>query len=143
MRDARYLRIQAELCLEVAEKVSDRNSAEKLRVQAADYLAGAVALELQLAGMPRFYFPVDYDGTTYGDDRGEIFPTFQEAEDYATKVADELGRNGPKSVTVRVVTADGTVLGHASYLGCEQSSFEAAGGLRCAGSGAANDEAPG
>jgi hypothetical protein len=45
MRDARYLRAQAELCLEMARQVSDRAAAESLRAEAARYHAEATAME--------------------------------------------------------------------------------------------------
>ena len=45
MRDARYLRAQAELCLEMARQVSDRASSEKLRAEAARYHAEATEIE--------------------------------------------------------------------------------------------------
>jgi hypothetical protein len=40
-----HLRSQAEMCLEIAEKISDRNAAENLRGKAAQYFARAVELE--------------------------------------------------------------------------------------------------
>jgi hypothetical protein len=45
MRDARYLRAQAELCLEIAHQMSDRGAAEKLRADAAHYHAEAAEIE--------------------------------------------------------------------------------------------------
>jgi hypothetical protein len=45
MRDARYLRAQAELCLEMAWQISDRVASEKLRADAARYQAEAAAME--------------------------------------------------------------------------------------------------
>ena len=45
MQDAYYLRSQAELCLEIAGQMSDRRDAERLRANAADYLARAAELE--------------------------------------------------------------------------------------------------
>ena len=45
MHDARYLRAQAELCLEMARQVSDRASSEKLRAEAARYHAEATEIE--------------------------------------------------------------------------------------------------
>jgi hypothetical protein len=56
--------------------------------------------------MPRFYFPVDYDGFRYEDDRGEAFSTAEEAGQYADRVAAELSRNNSKSVTVFVIAED-------------------------------------
>jgi hypothetical protein len=48
MQSAQYLRSQAELCLEVAELVSNRHDAEQLRITAADYFARALAAEREL-----------------------------------------------------------------------------------------------
>ena len=45
MQDARYLRAQAALCLEIAAQMSDPKSAEKLRADAAQYHARAAELE--------------------------------------------------------------------------------------------------
>jgi hypothetical protein len=44
-RDARYLRAQAELCLEMARQVSDRATADNLRAEAARYHAEAAEIE--------------------------------------------------------------------------------------------------
>ena len=41
MRDARYLRAQAELCLEIARRISDQTSSDNLRAEAARYHAEA------------------------------------------------------------------------------------------------------
>jgi hypothetical protein len=45
MRDARYLRAQAELCLEMARQMSDRTASESLRAEAARYHAEAAEIE--------------------------------------------------------------------------------------------------
>jgi len=45
MEDARYLRAQAALCLEIADQMSDPKSREKMRASAAEYHARAEALE--------------------------------------------------------------------------------------------------
>ena len=45
MRDASYLRTQAELCLEIARQMSDLKTAENLRLEAARYHDEAAALE--------------------------------------------------------------------------------------------------
>ena len=45
MRDARYLRAQAELCLQVASQMSDSKAAEKLRAEAARYHAEAAEID--------------------------------------------------------------------------------------------------
>jgi hypothetical protein len=47
MQDARYLRAQAALCLEIANELSDLKAAEKLRADATDYQRRAVELELK------------------------------------------------------------------------------------------------
>ena len=49
MRDARYLRAQAQWCLELARQMSDRKVADNLKAEAARYQAEAVAIE---AGEP-------------------------------------------------------------------------------------------
>jgi hypothetical protein len=41
MEDAAYLRSQAELCLEIAQQMSDPVAARELRLKAAQYLARA------------------------------------------------------------------------------------------------------
>ena len=45
MRDAKYLRAQAELCLEMARQMSDQTSADNLRAEAARYQAEATEIE--------------------------------------------------------------------------------------------------
>lgn len=45
MRDARYLRAQAELCLEMARQMSDPAAAENLCAEAARYHAEAAEIE--------------------------------------------------------------------------------------------------
>jgi hypothetical protein len=45
MRDARYLRAQAELCLEIARQMSDQTTSENLRAEAARYHAEAAEIE--------------------------------------------------------------------------------------------------
>jgi hypothetical protein len=45
MRDAQYLRAQADLCLEMARQVSDRSSSDNLRAEAARYHAEATEIE--------------------------------------------------------------------------------------------------
>ena len=45
MRDARYLRAQAELCLEMARQMSDQRASENLRAEAARYHAEAAEIE--------------------------------------------------------------------------------------------------
>jgi hypothetical protein len=45
MRDARYLRAQAELCLEMAHQMSDQATSENLRAEAAPYHAEAAEIE--------------------------------------------------------------------------------------------------
>jgi hypothetical protein len=48
MRDARYLRGQAELCLEMARQVSDAATAENLRAEAARYHSEAAEIETDI-----------------------------------------------------------------------------------------------
>jgi len=45
MQDARYLRAQARLCLEIASQLSDPKAAERLRAEAADYHGRAAETE--------------------------------------------------------------------------------------------------
>ena len=45
MRDAKYLRAQAELCLEMARQMSSDATAESLRAEAARYHAEATEIE--------------------------------------------------------------------------------------------------
>ena len=45
MRDARYLRAQAELCLEMARQISDAATSDNLRAEAARYHAEAAKIE--------------------------------------------------------------------------------------------------
>jgi hypothetical protein len=45
MRDAVYLRAQAELCLEIARQMSDRQTVEQLWAEATRYLDEAAAAE--------------------------------------------------------------------------------------------------
>ena len=45
MQDARYLRAQAALCLQIADQMSDPKSAEKMRADAARYHERAAQLE--------------------------------------------------------------------------------------------------
>lgn len=45
MRDARYLRAQAEICLQIAGQMSNPKTAEGLRTEAAHHLAEARAID--------------------------------------------------------------------------------------------------
>ena len=45
MRDARYLRAQAELCLRIARQMSDETTADNLRAEAARHHAEATEIE--------------------------------------------------------------------------------------------------
>jgi hypothetical protein len=45
MRDARYLRAEAELCLEMARQMSDQTTSDNLRAEAARYQAEAAEIE--------------------------------------------------------------------------------------------------
>jgi hypothetical protein len=51
--DARYWREQAVLSLEIARQLSDRRSAEQMRVNAAEYFARATELEKRAAPADR------------------------------------------------------------------------------------------
>ena len=48
MRDAQYLRAQAEICLEVASQVSNQRTVENLKAEAARYHAEPLILKLRL-----------------------------------------------------------------------------------------------
>jgi hypothetical protein len=52
MQDARYLRSQAELCLQMAHTVSDGKVAENLRAAAAEYFSRASDAESPSAQNP-------------------------------------------------------------------------------------------
>jgi hypothetical protein len=56
--------------------------------------------------MPLFFFPVDYQGSRYDDETGEVLPTAEQAIGHARLIAEELSRNHAKSVTVFVVKDD-------------------------------------
>jgi hypothetical protein len=45
MRDAKYLRDQAELCLEIARQLSDPAAAQRVRLDAAAFLTQAENIE--------------------------------------------------------------------------------------------------
>ena len=47
MRDAQYLRAQAEFCLEVARQMSDHKMVENLQAEAARYRAEALEIEAE------------------------------------------------------------------------------------------------
>lgn len=64
--------------------------------------------------MARYLFQTQYRGVTITDDIGEEFSTVQEAEAYADIIAKELARNSGREVTVRVIGADGALLGQAA-----------------------------
>jgi hypothetical protein len=51
MQDARYLRAQAALCMEIAAQMSDPKSGEKLRADAAEYYSRAEKLETEATTM--------------------------------------------------------------------------------------------
>ena len=75
--------------------------------------------------MPRFFFPVVYDGFHCDDDRGEAFSTAREAGDHARTVAEELSRNNAKAVTVFLVGKDrARVIAFAGAGGAAGSRFE-------------------
>ena len=46
MQDARYLRAQAKLCLDVVARTSNRVAKEKLEIQALEYLKRAEEIEV-------------------------------------------------------------------------------------------------
>jgi hypothetical protein len=46
MRDAQYLRAQAEFCLEVASQISNQRTVENLKAEAARYHAEAAEMEV-------------------------------------------------------------------------------------------------
>jgi hypothetical protein len=52
MRDAKYLRAQAQLCLEMARPVSDPKTADNLRVEAAHYQTEAAEIETGVGTAP-------------------------------------------------------------------------------------------
>jgi hypothetical protein len=112
VEDAAYLRSRAELCLQMAQQMSDPKTAEGLRLTAAKYLAQAAQAENGSgpARAMRYYFKADYDGHTVIDDEGEEFSSLEAAKAHAATVAGELARNTPRSVTVFVLAEDGTVL---------------------------------
>jgi uncharacterized membrane-anchored protein YhcB (DUF1043 family) len=45
MQDARYFRSRAELCLKLANQISDLRSADQLRAEAAQHFARAAELD--------------------------------------------------------------------------------------------------
>jgi hypothetical protein len=49
VQDSRYLREQAARSLELANQISDRRAAERLRLTAADYLTRAAEIEKSAA----------------------------------------------------------------------------------------------
>jgi hypothetical protein len=53
MRNAQYLRAQAEFCLEVARQVSDHKMVENLQAEAARYHAEVVEVEEHHPGSDR------------------------------------------------------------------------------------------
>ena len=124
MEGAGYLRSQAELCLQMARAMSDPHAADRLRAAAARYFARALVVESQTptaertlplranearkSVMARYFFRADFGGVSVTDDAGEEFSTLQEAELHAATVANELARNGLKSVTVSVLDEKGT-----------------------------------
>ena len=53
MEDAAYLRSQAELCLAIAQQMSDPVAAQELRLKAAQYLARAMDTEASTGPVAR------------------------------------------------------------------------------------------
>jgi hypothetical protein len=64
--------------------------------------------------MPQFFFPIDYHGSSYADDIGEMLASSRDAQVYAGKVANELGRNSLKAVVVSVIDQKGALLSKVS-----------------------------
>jgi hypothetical protein len=60
--------------------------------------------------MARYFFEAHYHGVTVTDEIGEEFSTLEKAEAYAARVAKELGRNDSAEVTVKVLSAEQTLL---------------------------------
>jgi hypothetical protein len=60
MRNAQYLRAQAEFCLEVARQMSDHKTVENLQAEAARYHAEAVEVEEHDPGSDRRPRSVDH-----------------------------------------------------------------------------------
>jgi hypothetical protein len=62
--------------------------------------------------MAHYFFQAQYRGALLTDDIGEEFPTLHAAEDHATVVASELGRNTAEdqAVTVFVLSEEGELL---------------------------------
>jgi hypothetical protein len=58
----------------------------------------------------RFYFPAEYDGLTFADERGELFPTAAQARAYAPVIAHELARHNDKTIIVFLVDETGAAL---------------------------------
>jgi hypothetical protein len=58
VNDAQRFRAQAELCLRIARLMKDRAAADQLNAKAADYLARAVELETNPAGLPKNPMPI-------------------------------------------------------------------------------------
>jgi hypothetical protein len=52
VQSAQYYRGQAELCLELAQQISDPRDADQLRLEAADYFARALDIEAQSGPAP-------------------------------------------------------------------------------------------
>jgi hypothetical protein len=57
MRNAQYLRAQAQFCLEVARQISDHKTVENLQAEAARYHAEAVEVESEHPGDPISFGP--------------------------------------------------------------------------------------
>ena len=53
MQDAKRLRVRAELCLQIAELMSDGEVVAQLRTKAADHLVRAVELEHESEPTPK------------------------------------------------------------------------------------------
>jgi uncharacterized protein GlcG (DUF336 family) len=60
--------------------------------------------------MHRFFFTAEYKGATLRDDDGELFATEAQAIAHGRLIANELGRNNPKPVSVSVLDEAGHIL---------------------------------
>ena len=119
MQDARYLRAQAELCFDIARQLSNRQVADNLRAAAAQYLVRATEAENSTAPssqpglrgargvMLRFFLEADYGGSKCRDDEAVEFASIKQAEAYAVLVAEELGRNNSKAVSIFLTNENG------------------------------------
>jgi uncharacterized protein DUF6894 len=100
MRDARYLRGQADLCLQVARQTSDPKAADQLRAEAARYHAEATEIEgiriegMEIEGMepstPGYSLKFTNGLQTIQDTRGLELSTGRAARREASRTAREM-----------------------------------------------------